>query len=1302
MRKGVKTTFWILIILFFVGSGAAFYFFNSRYWKITLLGYLQRQIAGRYNLTLVTTGLEGSAFRNLHFPLIALQTPSDYTIIKLTNLNINYRLLPLIFQERTVSYLDADRIQWTYPGSIDTLKQYLKSGDSPDSRIGFSVARFEFAAMEALGGRADSAIFRAERISGRGSFSADSIALVLQNADMSIQKIDGDIKMTNSEFSLIRDSLRIHHCRLRNLSTDLILDGTVELDSLNRFTLDFQLNDFVFADRYPGNGSFFKKRDYLNLKGNVSGTPDAMEIQLGFDGQLRDRPLDSGSLIGELRGKEFDIRQLIIAVQDESISGTVAGRLDTGLVAKLNIKKIDLEKWDTVRLPTDIKGSIGLRFVGPVQNPDEIWTDFDLKESVVDTLVADSIRGSLVYRHGGFQVRDTMVVTIANTTFGLLGRGNIPQNTLFAQIYVNSANVTELASLAGVSSLQGRLQAFFEASGELQSPDVRGWLQGYDLGTHRVRFGELVARFGLTNVYQHNFGNIYVEAKNGQVPFLKDSIPLASMIVRFEGDTTRVRSLRVVGDELNVELQGRAVRFSDIYIDRVSAYRKGNTLRNLEPIHFSLAADTIRWEDIDLKLNDGNLRLSGLMANRRIKRSKLVIADLDITPFNAFLKGAEGVDGILSGEIAYVDTATIPLVTTTMTLDSAKLFKNEFKQVYLATKLVKDRLMIEQLMIEDREAGYATGQGYLGCNYPFRQLGPFIDPRDSLELFLNFDHFDFHTFDPFLLPKLSKDGKMSGDFIARHTVGDPICRYEFEVAQPVLDRLKGDLLTIRGEYHSGKLEFTSMNLRDQQGVSTGSGYLPFDFSVVPPKAVLERDSSLYMNFSIHSSQLPFITRYNDNVESINGEFDLALSISGTARNPIRSGNFIVRKGIIQLTDLENPVTSVEGSAVLNGNRMEIVSLSGYLRKPRGRTGTFERITRGLRAITWDILFPPKSAAKESNLIVEGQIDFSQFFKPNFDVRLKGDELYIRSLLAEQEGIIDGEFTVQGQDSLNIEGEVVVNQFIIRNEFRGSERLLEREPQKKSLTTVNVHSIIPGNLYFRNSQLDAELEGEVWIIKNGPEPYRFSGTLDIRKGKFFYYGWEFDIVRGSIIFDPTEFNPTLDIEAQVDLAYDTTRTVTGEDDNSVAVRLTGDLENPTLEFESKKYTESDILMFLTRAQGTGDEAFGQDRLSSDAMNVFGMYFERQLERSISQISGLDEFELRTRGNLLANQQPDQWSLMLGQKIAPNLFVKYERNLSLIEPHQQIGIEYRLNRNISIAGDIDQNGLLSINYRYKYRY
>jgi autotransporter translocation and assembly factor TamB len=292
-----------------------------------------------------------------------------------------------------------------------------------------------------------------------------------------------------------------------------------------------------------------------------------------------------------------------------------------------------------------------------------------------------------------------------------------------------------------------------------------------------------------------------------------------------------------------------------------------------------------------------------------------------------------------------------------------------------------------------------------------------------------------------------------------------------------------------------------------------------------------------------------------------------------------------------------------------------------------------------------------------NLTISGGIDFTEFFRPRYDITLKGEELYLRTLLAEQEGVVTGSFTMTGRDSILYEGEVEVEDFIIRNEFAGREEVIQNNKPSKFYSAVNLHLIIPGSLQFKNAQLDGDLDGEMWIIRNGDEPYRFSGTLDILDGSFYYYGWEFEVVSGSISFDPIEFNPTLDIEAQVDLAAygmaDTTSSSSGESE-LVTVYLTGYLDNPSLEFESANYSQSDILMFLSRAQNIGSETTGQDQLSASAANVVGSWFERQIERNIGRMAGLDDFELRTNGNLLSsNPTTDQWSVVLGRKLASNL-------------------------------------------------
>jgi autotransporter translocation and assembly factor TamB len=412
-----------------------------------------------------------------------------------------------------------------------------------------------------------------------------------------------------------------------------------------------------------------------------------------------------------------------------------------------------------------------------------------------------------------------------------------------------------------------------------------------------------------------------------------------------------------------------------------------------------------------------------------------------------------------------------------------------------------------------------------------------------------------------------------------------------------------------------------------------------------------------------------------------------------------------RNGILKIAPLENSLTGVEGQVHMHDNILEIESFTGFLQKPtpRGKLRIWFQKAKDFLA---GIFFPQRETGNNPNLNISGQIDFTELFHPAYNLHLKGNQIYIRTLLAQQEGIVNGDFSIVGKDTIDIDGEIEVGEFIIRNEFKRSSKMSIQRRPPLAFTNYNIHTIIPGNLYFRNSQLDCELEGEMWIVRSGPEPFLFSGELNVRKGKFFYYGWEFTDVAGVIIFDPIEFNPKLDIEARVNLATYRSQTtqeqVSSYEEDYAVVRLTGDLEKPVLQFESDKYTQSDILMFLTRTPRSGSDLLSQENLPSDALNVFGNYFERQVERSLGRISGLDEFELRTRGNLLSDFQIEDWSVLLGQRLTSNLYLTYERKFSLIEPEQQLGLEYRLNRYNSIIGEVTQGGLIRINYRYKYNY
>ncbi len=1307
MKKIAKITIWILILLFFGGNGIVFYVFHSSFWKNITTNYLSKQIASQYNLVLTIDELNGSPLGNIHVHGISLSTGQDTKILTIDEINLRYGLVHFLFKKGEVSYLRIHAPQLSYPASFDTLKKYM-SGGSPKGR-NTSLFFHTVEVTDLLIQNSDSAkskFISSDYLTGSFGLHPDSISLVFEKGRVGFSLLENEILFDQTRLLLVSDSLAIQNCRMINESTRANLSGYILLDSTVYGSIENNIENFVFSERFVKNSSLFTDNDFLNLKGNIIVSGSNIQADYRFSGVFKNNKITEGVIQGFFHNGQFDFSKVSCKAGDQSFSTTLNGDLSNGLTASVLVDRFDLNGWQIIKPHTSLNGELTINAIGQLSNPDTVFADFLLHDISFDTLHIDSVNASFLLAKGDLEIIDTAYVRFEKTDIKIEGICNLDSNTIDSRVYFSSDSMDIFAELARVDQLQGRLEGFLEATGRLSSPDFRGWLRGKNFGVSGIYFEDAIARFGFMNIQEKRFGDIFIEANNGKTPFLDEIIPLTSMIVRFDGDTSIVRSLRVVGEDMNIEIQGKIVKFTDLFFDRINVYREGNTLTNIDPIYISLNEDTISLAEVRFALNKGMVILSGTSVNNRIQSAIVNIRDLNIDPINAYLKGARGVSGVLSGLVTFVDSSGAPSVYSRIDIEKANVVGKAFNRVRLESKVADNQITLENILFEDNEKGYINGFGAINCHYPVPDSGHFIDYSDLVNIQLQFDNFDFSTLGTFILPKLPKDGKLFGGFVVSNTVGSPVFDYDLNLMDPVLDRLTGYELQAKGVYNNHKLEFTNLHLRDEDGTSSGSGYLPFHFSFKPMLAVFEKDSSMYMNFTLHSKALEFLSRYNDNIESIEGEYDLALSISGTPRDPIRSGNIIAKNGVVRINSLENPVTGVTGSAVLTDNILEIVSLDGFMLKPLTRS-RFDRFKRNLRKYTMDILFPPTKSPDEPNVSISGKIDLSTFFKPVFNIQVEGDEIYVRTLLAEQEGVLNGTFSMVGGDTLSIDGEVDINEFIIRNEFQTSEPMFEEAVRRKGgYSTIILHTIIPGNLYLRNSQLDCELEGEMWIIKNGSEPYRFSGTLDIRKGKFYYYGWEFDVVQGSIIFDPTEFNPSLDIEARVDLASytdygKTSETASGED--YVTVKLSGDMQNPSLVFDSNnKYNESDILLFLSRTQLGTDDPLNQDRMTDGAKNVFSMYFERQLERRIGQISGLDEFELRTSGDLFANQQPGDVSVALGQKLAPNLYFKYERSLSQIEPMQLFGIEYRLSRNFSVTGEVEQDGSFRINYLYKYRY
>ena len=101
-------------------------------------------------------------------------------------------------------------------------------------------------------------------------------------------------------------------------------------------------------------------------------------------------------------------------------------------------------------------------------------------------------------------------------------------------------------------------------------------------------------------------------------------------------------------------------------------------------------------------------------------------------------------------------------------------------------------------------------------------------------------------------------------------------------------------------------------------------------------------------------------------------------------------------------------------------------------------------------------------------------------------------------------------------------------------------------------------------------------------------------------------------------------------------------------------------------------------------------------------LFGKFLENELEKSLARSNPLfDEFEIEGSAALIDPTEDQDVAVKVGTRLTSNLSLSYKRSFSLVKPNE-LGVEYRLNRNVSLVVTYDDDGQVHLKYRRKYRF
>ncbi len=389
-----------------------------------------------------------------------------------------------------------------------------------------------------------------------------------------------------------------------------------------------------------------------------------------------------------------------------------------------------------------------------------------------------------------------------------------------------------------------------------------------------------------------------------------------------------------------------------------------------------------------------------------------------------------------------------------------------------------------------------------------------------------------------------------------------------------------------------------------------------------------------------------------------------MTVTGTLKDPLPQGTIEIKKGGAQYAGLPSGLSEMNGALSFTRDRIHIDQLTG-------KTGG-------------------------GNLELKG--DASYFNRQlNFNLTAIGKDVRLRYPPGVSSTANAELHWVGSRTSSTVTGDVMVNKLAVTPGFDfGS--YLERSRQSAAIT--------PANSPLYNIKLDVgvrtapELQMKTAVARlSGDADLRLRGSVarpsvlgraDILEGDATFNGIKFRLERGDITFaNPVAIEPQVNLQATTHVRnYDLDVTVTGTPDRlNVNYR-----SEPPL-------PKSDIIALLALGRTTEEseqlqQQSGQTMFTDEATNlIINQAINATVSNRLQKLFGVSRIKIDPQG-LTTETNPTARGpqVTIEQQFANNISLTYSTNVSQ-SAEQIIQGEYYINRNLSVVGTRDQNGVVS---------
>jgi translocation and assembly module TamB len=403
-----------------------------------------------------------------------------------------------------------------------------------------------------------------------------------------------------------------------------------------------------------------------------------------------------------------------------------------------------------------------------------------------------------------------------------------------------------------------------------------------------------------------------------------------------------------------------------------------------------------------------------------------------------------------------------------------------------------------------------------------------------------------------------------------------------------------------------------------------------------------------------------------------GLVTMNMTVAGTISEPLPEGRFQVTNGSVSYAGLPSGLSDLNGSLLFTRDRVHIEALTA-------RTG----------GGTLDL--------KGDATYFNQQLNFN-FTATGKDVRLR----YPPGVSSTA----DAELHWVGTRSASIvSGDISINKIAVTPGFDFS-TYLERSRQFSTVGSANsplnnvkldIHVVTAPEVQMRTAI--ARLSGDADLrLRGSVARPAVLGRVDVLEGQATFHGIRFSLERGDITFaNPVAIEPQLNLQASSHVRnYDLNITVTGTPDR---LNINYRSEPPL--------PKSDIIALLALGRTNQESAQLQEQSGQSAFSdqasalILSQAFNSTVSSRFQRLFGasnikIDPQGLTTETNPISNGP----QITIEQQFSNNLSLTYSTNVSQ-SSQQIIQAEYYINRNVSVVGNRDQNGVISFDIRIRRR-